>query len=807
MGRTIETIIRLGGENEYKAALKNVNSDLKTHKSELDAVVSQYRNNANSMEALSAKGEVLGRMYEDQQKKLGLLTGAKEKMQARYAEESEKVTQLRSQYDAAKRALEDYGDEVDKTSQEYLDAEKTAQKYHDELSKAKAKLDATSNAINKYSTQANRAQIELNKLEDEIADNNRLMDEARSSADGCARSIDRYGKAVRDAADEVEDAGSGFSSFGDFLKADLITEGAMAMVEDLKEVVEETREYRKIMGSLKESSAEAGYSAAETTEAYTRLFSVLADEQSAATTAANLQALQIPQERLMELINGTIGGWAKYGDSIPIDTLAEDLNITVKMNEAQGVFADLLERSGVTVESFNARLSTCKTMEERVQLILDELTRQNLPSMGEAWRQNNKTIVDSNEANANLQAQLARLAETVEPLFTALTNGAAWALEKLNDLVDGIKAVPGAMDPMAFSAAMASGDFSRLADQSMALHDAMHDTSEATEEYTEVLDELPEKQTAVDGSIIESKKQLSALRDAYTTTRDSARDSIDQQIGLFDKISQKCEMSTQDMINNLKSQRDAFNNYADNIQIAMERGIDAGLVQQLSDGSVESMQILAQLVKSTDAEIAALNAEFRGVEQAKDYLSEGMAAVSDEFLDILIEMGLTSKAEAYRAGQGVADGLSQGVRDRQYAYESALEDTARAGQRKYKETNLQASPSRRYREFAQYDVEGLIVEYKASKARVGQATADLADAGYQGMIRAKRAAAPSVVESISVGSTGPDNRLYRMLQQLIDVGKAGRILLLDGKTFVGSTAQDYDAELGVYKMLTDRGLM
>lgn len=805
MSRTIETIIKVGGEKEYKAALQGINSELKVHKSELDAAVSQYRNNANSMEALSAKGQALSKMQSDLNDKVNLLNASIAKASERKAAEEQAVADLTQQYEAAKKALADYGDEVDQADEGYQAAQAAVRQYHDELSKAQAKLDATSKSINTYSTQLNRTQIELNKMEDAVAENNRLMDEARSSADGCARSIDRYGKAVADAADEMEDASDGASNFGDFLKADLISEGAQAIVEGLKEVVEETREYRKIMGSLNESSAQAGYSAAETTEAYTRLFSVLADDQSAATTAANLQALQLPQKQLMELINGTIGGWAKYGDSIPIDGLAEAINHTAKLGEVQGTFADILEWSGVSVDGFNQRLSTCKTMEERVQLIMEEMTRQNLPAMGDAWRQNNEALVESNEANAKLQAQMARLAETIEPLFTAMTNGAAWALEKVNDLIEGVKEVPGAFDPMALAAATASGDFSELAEQSMALYDAMNETTEATEEYNEVLEETPRKHVAIDARIIESKKQLNALRDAYASARDSARDSIDQQVGLFDKISQKCEMSTQDMIESLKSQRQAFTDYADNIEKAMERGIDAGLVQKLSDGSVESMQILAQLVNATDEEIAALNAEFQGVEQAKDYLADGMASVSDELLDILIEMGATSKAEAYRMGQGIGDGLAQGVRDRQSSYENALEDTARAGQRKYKETNLQASPSKRYRQFAQHDVEGLIVEYKASKPRLQQATEELANAGYQGMIRSKRASIPTLSSVPTGGAAVMDSRIYGLLQQLLTAVQAGKVIYLDKRTMIGSTVADYDRALGQQQILTERG--
>ena len=57
---------------------------------------------------------------------------------------------------------------------------------------------------------------------------------------------------------------------------------------------------------------------------------MLADDQTAATTTANLQALGLSQEELNTVIEGTIGAWATYGDSIPIDGLAESINETVK---------------------------------------------------------------------------------------------------------------------------------------------------------------------------------------------------------------------------------------------------------------------------------------------------------------------------------------------------------------------------------------------------------------------------------------------------------------------------------------------
>ena len=63
-------------------------------------------------------------------------------------------------------------------------------------------------------------------------------------------------------------------------------------------LVESTKEYNKIMGTLEVSSQKAGYSAEQTQQTYTQLYGVLGDNQSAATAAANLQALKLSQEQL-----------------------------------------------------------------------------------------------------------------------------------------------------------------------------------------------------------------------------------------------------------------------------------------------------------------------------------------------------------------------------------------------------------------------------------------------------------------------------------------------------------------------------
>ena len=310
-------------------------------------------------------------------------------------------------------------------------------------------------------------------LQREIIATKQKLGTLESEADDVATAIkgieEKPIKSVKKAADEaedaLEDAGKQASSFGDILKAELTADGFEAIVDTLKDVAEESKEHRKVMASLEVSSKDAGYSAEETAEAYKKLYGVLGDDQTAATTTANLQALHLSQDKLKTMIDGVVGSWTKYGDSIPIDGLSEAINETVKTGQVTGNLADVLnwgskegETFGVkmreaseaneewnsSVESaksaedfFNLALQECANETERVNLVMQMLADQGLTNAGKAWQDTNRSMIESNQAQADVQEQTAKLGETVEPIFTRITAAVAKALEWFNSLDGG----------------------------------------------------------------------------------------------------------------------------------------------------------------------------------------------------------------------------------------------------------------------------------------------------------------------------------------------------------------------------------
>lgn len=336
---------------------------------------------------------------------------------------------LRQKYELLSKAVEQTDDKLTALK----DAEKQVQAQFQRGDIGKDKYDALKREVIETEAKLGNLRTEAQKAENAVNG----IDE---------KPVEEVAQAADKAEGALEDAGKEASNFGDYLKAGAIVEGAKGLASSLKDAAESSKEYMKIMGSLEISSEKAGYSAEETAASYNTLYGVLGDNQTAATTTANLQALGLSQQKLGQMINGTIGAWATYGDSIPIDGLAEAINETVQTGKVTGTFADVLNWAGTSEDAFNEKLLAANDSTERANLVLQELSRQGLTSAGQAWQENNEALVENNQANADYEASMAKLSETVMPILTKITEAAT---KLINFVLDNKEAVLTALTAIA----------------------------------------------------------------------------------------------------------------------------------------------------------------------------------------------------------------------------------------------------------------------------------------------------------------------------------------------------------------------
>lgn len=166
--RAITTRLAVDGEREFKKAMSEVNTTMRTLKSELELVDAQFKGQANTMEALRKKQEIL---------------------KAQYDQQRESVKALEKAVKDSTEAHVRQGGSVDALDKRTLD----------------------------LTRQLNRAKVAEIEMNDALEENAKYLKEAEDSADGCAKSIDGFGKEVKKAADETNGATDGLSEFSDTL--------------------------------------------------------------------------------------------------------------------------------------------------------------------------------------------------------------------------------------------------------------------------------------------------------------------------------------------------------------------------------------------------------------------------------------------------------------------------------------------------------------------------------------------------------------------------------------------------------------
>lgn len=351
--------IEIGGDTtDLSKALQQPNSEARDLQGKLKAIDQALKFDPNNTELLEQKFRLLGQAIDTNEQKLQMLK-------------------------TAQKQFKDSGKDID--SSEYIELQR--------------QIALTSNKVD----QLRRQKIDMTVDTGDIS-------KAKNA-------LDNLDKNIEETKDNVGSLGDAFK--GAF-SAETFADAGAQIVDTMSSIVEESQEYNRIMGALEVSSQNLNYSNQETMQTYNQLYGVLGDTQTAATATSNLQGLGLQQDKLRQITEGAIGAWAQYGDSIPIDGLAEAINETAQTGKVTGTFADVLNWAGKSEDEFNDKLQKSNSVTERANMILKELADQGLIDSAQAFRDNNQAMIEYNESQASMEDATASLAKTLTPIFTTL---------------------------------------------------------------------------------------------------------------------------------------------------------------------------------------------------------------------------------------------------------------------------------------------------------------------------------------------------------------------------------------------------
>lgn len=157
----IRTKISVDGESEYKKACQDINASLRALDSELKLTAARFDDNADSIEALTAKQDILSKKYDEQKLKVA----AAEEMLKKYAEAGKENTKeaknMETQLNKAKLALVQTEKELKKTAEQLDDAKKATNEFDDTLEDMSDTADKSSGILSKLGDTLNIGSLSL----------------------------------------------------------------------------------------------------------------------------------------------------------------------------------------------------------------------------------------------------------------------------------------------------------------------------------------------------------------------------------------------------------------------------------------------------------------------------------------------------------------------------------------------------------------------------------------------------------------------------------------------------------------------
>lgn len=241
---------------------------------------------------------------------------------------------------------------------------------------------------------------------------------------------DQAKKAVKEVKDEIKEtsdtAKKNSKTISDSMKS--IAKGATIALTSIAAITtaliafgKSTIEVQKNISKLNAAFQASGGTAKQANEVYKNLYRFMGDSDSATEAAQNLSRITTNTKDLVEWTKILQGVYARAGDAIPIESLAEAANETIQVGKVTGVMADALNWVGVSEDAFNAKLAQTTSLSEREALVRGTLNSLYMEASN-IYERNNQALLANAESQARLDIALAESGRYVLPLITSLND-------------------------------------------------------------------------------------------------------------------------------------------------------------------------------------------------------------------------------------------------------------------------------------------------------------------------------------------------------------------------------------------------
>lgn len=244
--RAIHTVFTVGGENEYRTAVRQINAAIKELNSEMDLSKEKFAGQEDTYAALTEKQEQLQRMYSLNADLLQTYMNRMKQVEDSTEDLTEKNKKLRETLDEMHKSLEG----MDAGGEEYKKLTEQIQKLEKELKSNENQIQKNVTRHLELETSVNKTHLEMDRLADQLQETLPWLEDMADSAGETAESMD-------DMAGAMEDAGTRGSKALEALASaeimDRAKDGFREVVGAVQECIDKYTEFESAIAGVEKT--------------------------------------------------------------------------------------------------------------------------------------------------------------------------------------------------------------------------------------------------------------------------------------------------------------------------------------------------------------------------------------------------------------------------------------------------------------------------------------------------------------------------------------------------------------------------
>lgn len=286
MASKIGIVLALDGEQKFAQGMKNAQKSAKLAEQGIKNLSKEFKGQANTIEALTKKHEALKTKEEALNRVVSQAKQGQKNAQDNYKKTAQALDKYQKELDEAEKELKELERTGKTSTTEYKQQEKAVENLRKKVEKQGLEYQKAEGALTEWDTKVSKSEADLKSNSRALDKNAQYLDEAKSSANGAATSIDEFGKEVKDATQSTDEMNI---SLGSMVKnklvdlgADILRDLGRAAIDAAKKVIEVGSQFEAAMSKVQ---ALSGASNAE--------MSAMSDKAKALGSSTKFSASQV----------------------------------------------------------------------------------------------------------------------------------------------------------------------------------------------------------------------------------------------------------------------------------------------------------------------------------------------------------------------------------------------------------------------------------------------------------------------------------------------------------------------------------